>query len=141
MTIIAFTNSRICYHGNLLPPQSVYFDTSSGLIVPPSTTSDVECINLKNRILAPAFLELQTNGCVGVHFTNYSNNQEYLDNLEKVAKWMVTKGVGAWWATVPTVDRSVYKKVGLLVFPLFRTTLFAHRGTRPLSSKKVWKGS
>lgn len=115
MPIVTFTNARICRHGTLHPTSSVYFDTASGLFVRPADTTDVEIVDLQNRILAPAFLELQTNGCVGVHFTNYGNDEEYLQNLEKVSRWMVTKGVGGWWATIPTVEKSLYRKVSCMV--------------------------
>lgn len=125
MPIVAFTNARICYHGTLLPPSSIHFDTDSGLIVPAPDTSEVETVDLRNQILAPAFLELQTNGCVGVHFTNYTNDEEYMTGLEKVSRWMVTKGVGAWWATVPTVDREVYRKVSCPVLSLSAVCLLA----------------
>ncbi|KAI4114993.1 MAG: hypothetical protein LQ345_004317, partial [Seirophora villosa] len=117
MTIVAFTNARICRHGALLPPSCLYFDTAEGLIVPPPDSTEVETIDLQNRILAPAFLELQTNGCIGVHFTSHRNDEEYVENLEKVSKWMVTKGVGGWWATVPTVGKDVYRKVLPLLEP------------------------
>lgn len=110
MAILAFTNARVCRNGDILTPQSVFVDTTTGLIIPSPLTSDYETVDLRNRVLAPAFLELQTNGCVGVHFTNYSNDDEYLQNLEKVSKWMVKRGVGGWWATVPTVDKDLYKK-------------------------------
>lgn len=122
MPVLAFTNARVCRNGTLLPSSSMFFDTVTGLIVPPPSYPDsthVESIDLENRILAPAFLELQTNGCVGVHFTNYSDDEEYLKNLEKVSRWMVTKGVGAFWATVPTVDKDVYRKVSYDWFSLF----------------------
>ncbi|KAL8830662.1 MAG: hypothetical protein Q9170_005635 [Blastenia crenularia] len=111
MSILVFTNARVCYHGTLLPPQSVFVNRSTGFIISPPKTSDYESIDLRNRILAPAFLELQTNGCAGVHFTNYSNDEEYLGNLERVSRWMVKRGVGGWWATVPTVEASVYRKM------------------------------
>ncbi|KAI4264231.1 MAG: hypothetical protein L6R35_007311, partial [Caloplaca aegaea] len=85
MTILAFTNARICRHGALSPPSPLYFDNAEGLIVvPPPDPTEVETIDLQNRILAPAFLELQTNGCVGVHFTNHRSDEEYVENLEKV---------------------------------------------------------
>ncbi|KAL8969541.1 MAG: hypothetical protein Q9197_004279 [Variospora fuerteventurae] len=85
MTILAFTNARICRHGALFPPSPLYFDNVEGMIVvPPPDPTEVETIDLQNRILAPAFLELQTNGCVGVHFTNHHSDEEYVENLEKV---------------------------------------------------------
>ncbi|KAL8940164.1 MAG: hypothetical protein Q9216_002952 [Gyalolechia sp. 2 TL-2023] len=115
MGILALVNARLCHHGALLPPQSVFVDTSTGLILSHPATSDFETLDLHDRILAPAFLELQTNGCVGAHFTNYSSDDEYLKNLEKVSRWMVKRGVGGWWATVPTVDKDLYKKASLAV--------------------------
>lgn len=110
MATLAFTSARVCHDGAILAPQSVFVDTTTGLIVASPQTADVKTVDIQNRVLAPAFLELQTNGCVGVHFTNYTDDDEYLQNLEKVSRWMVKRGVGGWWATVPTVDKDLYKK-------------------------------
>ncbi|KAI4198686.1 MAG: hypothetical protein LQ346_002706 [Caloplaca aetnensis] len=118
---IQLVNARVYRDGYIPPPRfkstpdplsKIFVDRDTGLISrsPPSATDAIETIDLQNRILAPAFLELQTNGCVGVHFTQYTCDEEYLADLEKVGRWMATKGVGGWWATVPTVGKEVYRK-------------------------------
>ncbi len=119
---IQLVNARVYQDGYIPPPRPestpgplsrIFVDRDTGLISrgPASAIDAMETIDLENRILAPAFLELQTNGCVGVHFTQYTCDEEYLANLEKVGRWMATKGVGGWWATIPTVSKEVYRKV------------------------------
>ncbi|KAL9584340.1 MAG: hypothetical protein Q9212_002181 [Teloschistes hypoglaucus] len=84
---LVFTNGRICYHGTF-QKFPVYVDTSTGLIIPsPSTSntnSEIQTIDLRGRILAPAFLELQTNGALGVHFTQFDGPETYSRNLERI---------------------------------------------------------
>lgn len=111
---LVFTNGRICYHGTF-QRFPVYVDTSTGLIIPPPPTSnsnpEIQTIDLQDRILAPAFLELQTNGALGVHFTQIDGAETYLRNLERVSRWLAEKGVGSWWVTLPTVKAEVFRKV------------------------------
>lgn len=120
--LIQLVNARVYHDGSIPPPltestsdlhSTIFIDDDTGLIAhPPSIAINaIKTIDLQNRILAPAFLELQTNGCVGVHFTQHASDEEYVENLGKVSRWMATKGVGGWWATVPTVSKEVYRKV------------------------------
>lgn len=113
--ILALTNGRVCYHGTF-QNFPVYVDTSTGLIIPlPPPTSNIESetqtVDLQGRILAPAFLELQTNGALGVHFTQFDGAETYSQNLERVSRWLVEKGVGSWWVTLPTVKGDIFRKV------------------------------
>ncbi|KAL8753492.1 MAG: hypothetical protein Q9184_005408, partial [Pyrenodesmia sp. 2 TL-2023] len=91
---IKFVNARVYRDGYTSPPftestsdpqSTIYVDDDTGLIVdrPSSVVYDIKTVDLQNRILAPAFLELQTNGCVGVHFTQYASDEEYVENLGK----------------------------------------------------------
>ncbi|KAL9603619.1 MAG: hypothetical protein Q9179_002137 [Wetmoreana sp. 5 TL-2023] len=94
--IKALTNARVCYHG-YLHHVPIYIDTSTGLIIPPPLPSpplqqQVETIDLKNRILAPAFIELQTNGALGVHFTRFTDAESYGENLGRA---LIAKGHGS----------------------------------------------
>ncbi|KAL8666468.1 MAG: hypothetical protein Q9202_001491 [Teloschistes flavicans] len=112
--ILALTNGRVCYHGTF-QNFPVYVDTSTGLIIPPppptsNIESETQTVDLQGRILAPAFLELQTNGALGVHFTQFDGAETYSQNLERVSRWLVEKGVGSWWVTLPTVKGDIFRK-------------------------------
>ena len=108
--VIAFVNGQICINGRL-EGGSVFIDSETGYIVEKSDHKVIDTVDLRGRILAPAFMELQTNGCVGVHFTDYKTSRNYQANLEKVSRYLVTRGVGAFWVTIPTVSTEVFKKV------------------------------
>lgn len=62
--IRAFVNGRVCYHGQWLH-QSIYVDEDTGLIIQQPAEMPVDFVDLKDNILAPAYVELQTNGCLG----------------------------------------------------------------------------
>lgn len=129
-----FTNGRVCIHGGL-KNVAVYVDTETGLIIKdpglpeghPSSRYSVQDwvrmmpVDLKNRILAPAFIELQTNGCLGVHFTQYTDGAAYQKNIEKVSKYLVESGVASFYVTLPTVEPVVFKKVRYCNFASFVT--------------------
>ena len=106
----AFINGQTCLHGRTLR-QTVYVDEQTGLIIPQPAQMPKDFVDLNGRILAPAYLELQTNGCVGIHFTNFRDPQSYCEGLQKVSRHLVRQGVGAFYATLPTVHREVFSKV------------------------------
>ncbi|MCJ1372414.1 hypothetical protein MMC20_003638 [Loxospora ochrophaea] len=90
----------------------LFVDRDTGRIVDePLSTIPYEVRDLKGLILAPAFLELQTNGCAGVHFTVFEDASTYHENLRMVSKYLATTGVGAFLATIPTVSSDVFSKV------------------------------
>ncbi|KAL8772468.1 MAG: hypothetical protein Q9209_002420 [Squamulea sp. 1 TL-2023] len=107
-------NARICYNGSLIYRDELYLDSNTGCFRPSPThshTRDFRTIDMGNRIIAPAFIELQTNGCLGMHFTNFDDERSYDENLEKVSKYLVQKGVGGFYVTLPTVEAAVFKKI------------------------------
>ena len=108
----AFSNARVCVHGQLLQ-KTIFVDIDSGLIVeePEGFHSATSTTDLAGCIIAPAFVELQTNGCLGVHFTNYQNDQDYRDSLAMISQHLVRSGVGAFYVTLPTVESRVFRKV------------------------------
>ena len=106
----AFVNSRQCFQGQWLN-QSVYVDEDTGLIIQRPADMPADFVDLKDNILAPAYVELQTNGCLGIHFTNFEDSYSYLENLRKVSRHLVKQGVGAFYVTLPTVHGNVYRKV------------------------------
>lgn len=68
-------------------------DLDTGYIVkeePSERSSSV--IDMHNRLIAPAFQELQINGCLGVHFTTFMDPRSYLSHLENVSRHLVTQG-------------------------------------------------
>ncbi|KAI9849035.1 MAG: hypothetical protein M1837_005926 [Sclerophora amabilis] len=68
-------------------------------------------IDLGGKIVAPGFLELQTNGLLGFHFTHYEDDEQYQSQLRRVSKYLITKGVTGFWATVPTVSTDTFQKI------------------------------
>lgn len=90
--IRAFINARICAHGKETL-QDFHVDLDTGSIVKEKPREMVSTIiDMHNRLIAPAFQELQINGCLGVHFTTLMDPQSYLSHLEKVSRHLVTQG-------------------------------------------------
>ena len=119
-----FTNCHLCLHGSLFPYSSISFSDSTGLFTDVSTNAadpvdddkaeDAQVIDLQGQLLAPGFLELQTNGLRGFHFTHLDNSGEpegYATKLDDVAKYLPRTGVTGFWATVPTVPPEEFRKV------------------------------
>jgi hypothetical protein len=75
--LLCFTNCQTCVSGELIP-QDLYFSPDQGMIVPNYyyRTEGVERIDLGGAIVAPGFLELQTNGLQGVHFTQLGQKDD-----------------------------------------------------------------
>ena len=110
--IICFVNGLQCLKGQTIS-RSLYFDARMGRIIHEPFEAPATVHDMQGKIIAPAFLELQTNGCAGFHFTHFQDNSElYQENLTKVSKYLVTTGVGSFWATVPTVSLENFKNVG-----------------------------
>jgi hypothetical protein len=108
---LAFTNGYICYGGTLLE-KTLWVDIKSGLIIDqPEDGQNQDVYDLQGEILAPAFLELQTNGCAGFHFTQFTEPDYYEYRLFKVSRYLLSTGVGGFWATIPTVSSKVFKDV------------------------------
>jgi hypothetical protein len=112
--LLCFTNCQTCVSGELIP-QDVYFSPEQGIIVPNYyyRTEGVERIDLGGAIVAPGFLDLQTNGLQGVHFTQLGRKDDE-EKLLQVARSEARCGVTAFWCTVPTVEEGSWKKVRLL---------------------------
>ena len=104
-------NCLICCDGQL-QEGSLHFNTTTGLVVDGPSDMPESVQDMKGNIVAPAFLELQANGCAGFHFTQFGGPEDYQRNLQNVSSYLKTKGVGSFWATVPTVSSEVFQKVG-----------------------------
>lgn len=109
----AFINGRICFQGREFN-DSIYVDEDTGLIIRQPAEMPSDFVDLEGQLLAPAFVELQTNGCLGFHFTNFTDQQSYRNALEMISKHLVSKGVGTFYVTLPTVHRDIFKKVRLI---------------------------
>ena len=108
--IKAFVNGRLCFHGRCLS-QSVYVDEETGMIVQQPDEMPTDFIDLKDNLLAPAYLELQTNGSLGFHFTAFKDPHGYQEDLRKISRYLVRQGVAGFYVTLPTVHRDVFTKV------------------------------
>ena len=112
--LICFTNCHLLHHGEALP-EDLYFSSVTGLITPNYyfRTDNVTRIDLGGLCVSPGFLDLQTNGMGGVHFSRISDGAGDGDEerLTKISKMEVRRGVTGWWATVPTVERKRWKEI------------------------------
>ena len=105
-----FVNGSYCLNGELVEDHLVASE-DTGLILKRAGYIGGEIVDLEDGIIAPGFLELQTNGVHGFHFTHFEDNQQYDQKLEETAKYYVTEGVTSFWATIPTVSSNAFQKV------------------------------
>lgn len=117
-----FTNCRYCLNGELVEDHLVISD-DNGTILKRTGYIGGEVVDLEDSIIAPGFLELQTNGVNGFHFTHFENEQQYEKKLEDTAKYYVTQGVTGFWATVPTVAEAEFKKVNMPILSCIALSL------------------
>jgi len=83
---------------------------SKGLIIPNlPLPDDTQTVDLKNAIISPGFLELQTNGALGFHFAHYSEPTAYQAGVRKLAKYLPSTGVTGFYPTIPTVSSQVFQ--------------------------------
>ena len=112
--LLCFTNCHLLHHGEALPAD-LYFSSVTGLITPNYyfRTDNVTRIDLGGLCVSPGFLDLQTNGMGGVHFSRIGEGGGEADeeHLSRVAVMEVRRGVTGWWATVPTVERSRWREI------------------------------
>ncbi|KAI6849238.1 Metallo-dependent hydrolase [Hortaea werneckii] len=106
-----FTNLRLCHRGQLLENRNLVISNSTGLIVDPAQATESNAIDLEGAIVAPGFIELQTNGMKGFHFTHFTDKDSYASKIDKVAQYLPSTGVTAFYATIPTVHSDDFKKI------------------------------
>ena len=106
----AFTNGRVCARGKE-KLQDFYVDLDTGYIVPEPYEDPLSFVDMQNHVLAPAYQELQINGCLGMQFTTFLDSRIYLSHLENVSRHLVSQGVGAFYVTLPTINVDLYRKV------------------------------
>lgn len=105
----------VCRDGRLEYSQNVQVSRQSGLICEKlDVVGDNSVLKLgEDKLVAPGFIELQTNGLIGIHFTTLGNDSvKDEEHLQKISREMARNGVTAWYATVPTVAEHSWKQVG-----------------------------
>ncbi|KAF2190614.1 carbohydrate esterase family 9 protein [Zopfia rhizophila CBS 207.26] len=105
-----FTNCRYILNGDLVEDHLVISD-ETGLILKREGYIGGEAVDLDDNIIAPGFLELQTNGVNGFHFTHFEDEKSYTRKIDDVARHYATQGVTGFWATVPTVKGEAFQKI------------------------------
>lgn len=83
----------------------------TGRIVDGVSSSGQSTVDLGGAIVAPGLIELQTNGMRGFHFTHFEDEQSYAQNVEEVARYLLSTGCTSFYATIPTVSSDDFKKV------------------------------
>ncbi|KAK3052219.1 hypothetical protein LTR09_006811 [Extremus antarcticus] len=118
-----FTNCRLCIGGRLTPTKSAIivsnatgqldevFTNQSGVTVSGNSKNGAEVVDLHNAIVAPGFIELQTNGLRGFHFTHFTDKDTYAAELDKVSTYLPSTGVTGFYATLPTVASDEFKRI------------------------------
>lgn len=115
--MLCFTNCSVCDNGELISKAEVYVDTENGKIVSREVfqnSKEKDFIDLRGKILAPGFIDIQNNGVYGLNFSLLSSdatefekdnfNAKYKDVL---AKYLQT-GVTSLCPTITTSRRDVY---------------------------------
>ena len=110
-SIIQFINCRQCV-GGILVPSPLTIDSRSGRIISNSPIPpDTQLIDCNNGIIAPGYIELQTNGALGFHFAHFQGPDSYQKGVRRLAEYLPSTGVTGFYPTVPTVAPGVFKRV------------------------------
>lgn len=107
----SFPNCRICKDGKLVK-ENLTLSNETGQFVDSHGYISTDAIDLKGKIIAPGFIELQTNGMRGFHFTHFKDEDSYAKKLDEVAQYLPSQGVTGLYVTIPTVASQEFKKVG-----------------------------
>lgn len=105
-----FTNCRLCIAGKLVQ-RDLVVSNDTGSILDDAPSADRETVDLGGAIVAPGFIELQTNGMRGFHFTHFEDEQSYGQKVDEIARYLPSTGCTAFYATIPTVSSDDFKKV------------------------------
>ncbi|KAI5370164.1 Putative N-acetylglucosamine-6-phosphate deacetylase, metal-dependent hydrolase [Septoria linicola] len=111
MSFTTFFNARLCRNGVLVDGEQLVVCSETGLILPTTGYIGGDSVDLDGAIIAPGYLELQTNGVKGFHFTDFQDGGSYAQRLDEAARFMATTGVTAFYPTIPTVPVEGYKKI------------------------------
>lgn len=109
-------NFSLCDEGKLDQYKSneryLHISPSTGLILGSNDKPSDNVIDLQGAIVAPGFLELQTNGMRGFHFTHFEEEEaSYAAKIDEVARYLPSQGVTGFYITIPTVSSQDFKKI------------------------------
>lgn len=114
-------NFSLCDGGKLIPYNAnekyLQYSPESGLIIGSSDVPTDDVIDLQGTIVAPGFLELQTNGMRGFHFTHFEDEVSYASKIDEVARYLPSQGVTGFYITIPTVSSKAFKTILLHTKP------------------------
>lgn len=108
---VTFTNCQLCIGGTLRSANIVVHNNDGTICGIDEKIQQGKLVDLQGKIVAPGYLELQTNGVNGFHFTHFENEEQYMEKLAETARYYASVGVTGFWVTIPTVSSQVYKKV------------------------------
>nr|POE46935.1 n-acetylglucosamine-6-phosphate deacetylase [Quercus suber] len=113
----SFFNARLCRNGEIIEGEQLVVSDDTGEILYSTGYIGGDAVDLEDMIIAPGFLELQTNGVQGFHFTQFDEAQNYAKMLDKVAKYLPSTGVTGFYPTIPTVSGKEFKQILPLLSP------------------------
>ena len=106
-----FLNCRLCKGGEIVEGEQFVVSDDTGDILYKTGYIGGEPVDLEEGIIAPGFLELQTNGMRGFHFTHFEDAASYASKIEDIANYLPKQGVTGFYATIPTVSSEKFKQV------------------------------
>lgn len=107
----SFFNCRLCRNGELVEGERLVVSDDTGDILYPTGYIGGDAVDLEGGIIAPGFLELQTNGLRGFHFTHFEDEASYGKKIDEIARYLPQTGTTGFYATIPTVHSDEFKKV------------------------------
>ncbi|KAK0938493.1 hypothetical protein LTR29_009914 [Friedmanniomyces endolithicus] len=114
-TKTVFINAQLCIDGQLVNGKTLTISDGEIASIESGTlatdTSSEEVVDLEGLILSPGFIEIQTNGLRGFHFTHFDDEESYSQKLEEVARYLPQTGVTGFYPTIPTVHSDEFKKI------------------------------
>ncbi|KAL9621216.1 MAG: hypothetical protein Q9160_004349 [Pyrenula sp. 1 TL-2023] len=115
--ITKFNNCRLVKDKNLVS-EDLWVDSITGKILDSQSAfygdhrAPDQTIDLKNRILAPGFIDVQVNGAQGFDFSVPQDDPEaYKTGLSRVNQHFMRNGVTSYLPTVTSQKQSVYHAV------------------------------
>ena len=115
--IIKFVNCRLV-KGNDIVNEDLWISSKTGKIIQSQIAFyehqviPDEIIDLRGRVLAPGFIDVQLNGYAGFSFSVVPDDvAEYIKGLRRVNKSLIESGVTSYLPTFPSARKEVYQKV------------------------------
>lgn len=114
---VKFINARIT-NGTKLLRMDLWIDRECGRIISEpgvdATASNVDIIDLRGRIIAPGFIDIQITGAFGFDFSGLNPNatiKDFEDGLRMTNKLLVQTGTTSYCPTLTSQFAPTYHKV------------------------------